>query len=43
MFKLHVYIICVLHALQTEKNYKLNYVFESINYKKIKKLLYWLK
>ena len=40
MFKLYVYIIRVFYALQIEKNYKLNYVFESINYKKTKKLLY---
>ena len=40
MFKLYVYIIRVFYALQIEKNYKLNYVFESINYKKTKKSLY---
>ena len=40
MFKLHIYIIRVFYVLQIEKNYKLNYVFESINYKKVKKLFY---
>ena len=40
VFKLHIYIIRALYALQIEKNYKLNYVFEPINYKKAKKLLY---
>ena len=40
MFKLYVYIIRVFYVLQIEKNYKLNYVFELINYKETKKLFY---
>ena len=43
VFKLYIYIIRALYVLQFKKSYKLNYVFESINYKKIKKSFYWLK
>ena len=40
MFKSYIYIICAFYTLQFKENYKLNYVFELINYKKVKKSFY---
>ena len=43
MSKCHIHIIRALHALQIEKNFDLNHIFESIDYKKIKTSFYWSK
>ena len=40
ILKSHIYIIRVLHVLQSDKSYKLNYVFEFMNYKQVRALLY---
>ena len=36
-------MIRALHTLQIEKNFELNHIFESINYKKTKTFFYWSK
>ena len=43
MFKIHIHMIRALHALQSEENFDLDHVFESMNYKKALKSSYWSK
>ena len=40
MFKIHIHIIRVFHALQNDENFDFDHVFESMNYKKKFKFSY---
>ena len=39
--RIHIHMIRALHALQSDESFDLDHVFESMNYKKALKSLYW--